>query len=66
MIAHTALGGSPCEVCIEALVETDVDTTVDAIECAAAIAAWLALGHAESDAVLEFADGKWSARFVTR
>jgi len=38
-----------------------MDTTLDAVRCAATMAAWKSLGHDEAQIVFEY-DGEWKAR----
>jgi hypothetical protein len=57
---HCALGGSSAEFTIVGLVELQVDTKEDAVMCTATMAAWLALGHSETELVFEF-DWEWHA-----
>jgi hypothetical protein len=58
--AHRATGGGPVSFQIVELVELLVDTKEDAVQCAATAAAWMALGHGESEITYEF-DGRWHA-----
>lgn len=61
--AHTGRGGAPAHLTLERLAWTMVDTNDDAAECAAAVAAWLALGHAEATAPIAYTDGTWRVTF---
>lgn len=58
--AHRAKGGGPVSFQIVEFVELLVDTKDDAVQCAATAAAWMALGHDESEVTYEF-DGRWHA-----
>lgn len=64
MAEFKSRGGQPQRVHIEYLEESIVDTTPDAVTCAAALAAWKAWGLAESSTQLEFSVDMWSIRFV--
>jgi hypothetical protein len=61
--AHAERGGPPHRIELEELIETAVDTMPDAVECAVAVAAWIALGHDEGEACFAFADGRWQVSF---
>lgn len=52
-------GGCPHEMIVDAVEFYPADTTLDAMECAATMAAWLALGGAEDALVKRFVDGRW-------
>lgn len=56
-------GGKPHRVFVESIVETAADSSIDAIFCAAAVAAWKCLGGEEAEALISFADDKWHVTF---
>ena len=62
---HTDLGGEHASFTICRLVELRVDTKEDAVLCAAAMAAWKALGHPESEIEFVF-DGTWRPQPVAK
>lgn len=64
--AHMQRGVQPQVVEVVDLGHSFVDTTLDAVKCAAALAAWKAWGHLESEATIVFADGEWSIMFQPR
>jgi hypothetical protein len=55
--------GPRYHVTVTELVETTVDTTVDAVECAATIAAWKSFDGKEDAISLLFVDGHWVTQF---
>lgn len=55
--------GPRFSIVVNELVETVADTTADAVECAAAVAAWKSFGGEEDDIVLRFGGGRWQAFF---
>jgi hypothetical protein len=55
---HLDLGGGPAKFTISEFVELIVDTREDAVKCASAAAAWMALGHSETELVFDF-DAAW-------
>jgi hypothetical protein len=56
-------GGTRQWVHVDEMVESMVDTTEDAVRCAATLAAWKSFGRDESEAVLSFQDGNWHVSF---
>lgn len=46
------------------LTETAADTTADAVECAAVVAAWKSFGGEEDDILLRYSDRGWKACFI--
>lgn len=61
--AHSSQGGAPYRVHVLEIIESAVDTSVDVVECAVAVATWKSFGHDEADAVLEALSGTWGVRF---
>jgi hypothetical protein len=55
---HRDLGGGPAKFTISDFVELIVDTREDAVRCASAAAAWMALGHSETELAFDF-EGTW-------
>jgi hypothetical protein len=62
---HEKLGGQWHRIHLVALAESAVDTSPDAVYCAAAVAAWKSFGRDEGDALVSFADGQWVVSFRT-
>ena len=62
--AHERLGGRRHSVVIEALEETVVDTSPDAVRCAAAMAAWKSFGRDESNAHISYGPNGWEIHFT--
>jgi hypothetical protein len=60
---HEFRGGSPQTVDVVSLIETASDTRPDAVECAAALAAWTTWGHPEAEARVEWLHGRWKVSF---
>jgi hypothetical protein len=58
---HMLEGGAATAFRVLEIVQMLMDTKPDAVRCAATMAAWKALGHAESGIAFEF-DGEWKAR----
>lgn len=58
MQAHLELGGDEIGLKITSIIGTEVDTASDAIEVASFCASWKALGHSETDLIIEF-DQDW-------
>ena len=58
-----SLGGPRHRIEIEALEQTLADASIDAIECAAAIAAWMSFGHDEADVSVVHAADRWQVAF---
>lgn len=50
-------------VVVMSLVETAVDTSPDAVECAVAVATWKSFGGDEHDVSITFDGGRWKASF---
>lgn len=61
--AHSSRGGAPYRVHVLEVIESAVDTSADAVECAVAVATWKSFGRDEADAVLEALSGTWGVRF---
>ncbi|APR80765.1 Hypothetical protein A7982_06112 [Minicystis rosea] len=61
---HEGLGGGAHRMTVDLLVETIVDTTPDAVLCAAAAAAWTSLGRDVSDVVFAAGVNGWEVTFV--
>jgi hypothetical protein len=59
---HVLRGGVATGFKVLEIEELLVDTKPDAVRCAATMAAWKALGHAETDVAFEF-DNEWKARY---
>jgi hypothetical protein len=59
---HLAEGGAPSAFTIEEVQELPVDTTADAMRCAAAMATWRALGHGEHSAKI-IHDAEWRVAY---
>src|SRR5262245_36658896 len=55
---HVGRGLTACGFVVQRVDVLLVDTGPDALRCAAAAAAWMALGHEESELRFEF-DGSW-------
>lgn len=55
-------GGGEASFRVTHFLFTHVDTTSDAVECAATIAGWKALGHKESEIAIERGPGGWVVR----
>lgn len=64
MAAQERRRGERHVIIVEELVETVVDTSMDSVECAAAMAAWKSFGMSENDARVEFREGRWRIAFV--
>jgi hypothetical protein len=60
---QTRRAGRSHRIEVLALVETLSDTTIDAVECAAAIAAWKSFGGEAGQATEYFEAGRWSVKF---
>lgn len=60
---HERRGGEPYQVHIVQVVEWPADTRADAVRCAAALATWGALGHAEAEATIVFLGEEWQVTF---
>ena len=58
------LKGPRYRIDVHALAESVVDTSADAVECAATVAAWKSFGRDEAAAVVYFGDGRWRVRFA--
>ena len=56
---HLDAGGEQSALLVTAILGTDVDTTPNSVEVAAFGAAWIALGHPESQLDISFGD-KWT------
>lgn len=56
---QTRLLGQRYHVQILSVVESLVDTSMDAVRCAAAAAAWKSFGHDESEISISFREGQW-------
>lgn len=61
--AHELTGGLPQRVVIRELTEVVVDTQLDAVRCAAAVAAWKSWAHEESEAIAEYSPEGWRIAF---
>ena len=61
--AHQRRGGPPQHIKVVSLAETTSDTKPDAVQCAAALALWKALGHEDGHTTVEFANGTWKVTF---
>jgi hypothetical protein len=61
--AHEELGGGKIGLKVISVSGTEVDTTEGAIEVASYCAAWKALGHSETDLIIEF-DDDWRVRIA--
>jgi len=65
LLRHEELGGPAASVSLQTLIYTIVDTTPDALTCAAGVATWKALGHLEAEASLQLVDGRWALSFLS-
>ena len=63
LAAQARLGRRSHRIEVLSLAETVSDSTVDAVECSAAIATWKSLGGEEASALLSFAADRWSVSF---
>lgn len=59
---HARRSDARLHVCFEDLIETYVDTSIDAIECAVIVAACMSFGWDESCATTYFAADRWNVR----
>ena len=55
--------GQKFAIVVTSLLETAIDTSTDAIECAVAVATWKSFGEEKRDVTISFAGGRWSAAF---
>lgn len=55
--------GPSYTVVVTSLVETVVDTSPDAVECAVAVAAWKSFGKDDQDVSIRFDGGLWKVSF---
>ncbi len=62
--AHIELGGGKIGLTVRSVLGTEVDTSSNAVEIAAFCATWGALGHSDSELILEF-DQQWKVRRQT-
>lgn len=51
------------QIVVTSLLHTISDTTLDAVECAAAVATWKSLGGTEDDAFITFENERWCVTF---
>ena len=63
IMEHEKRGGGPHHVEVAEFIDTHSDTTDDAVECAATLAAWESLGH-KAGAGLRFEEGRWVVGFA--
>jgi len=61
--AHESRGGGPARMVVLRVIESPVDTTSDAMTCAAAKAAWAALGQDQNRARLRHDGVRWIVDF---
>lgn len=61
---YEKLGGACHRVEVESLVDSVADTSPDVVRCAAAVAAWKALGRNESEVVVVHGRHGWEVSFV--
>lgn len=60
---HLQYGGTSQSIEICKFVQNPADTMEDAVECAATLATWKALGHAEGEAKIVFQENRWNVSF---
>lgn len=56
-------GGQQYAITVTEIVETAVDTSTDAVECAAVVAAWKSFEEKEQDISIRFDGVRWKATF---
>jgi hypothetical protein len=67
---HLAVGaqnrrkGQPYTILVTYLIETVVDTSPDAVECAVAVATWKSFAEAEHEVSIRSEGGRWTAAFA--
>jgi hypothetical protein len=55
--------GPRYSVVVTSLVETAVDSSPDAVECAVLVATWKSFGNGDRDVSISFDGGRWNASF---
>ena len=64
---HEKRGGAPHLIEVISIEDAPSDARLDAVTCAAAVAAWKSLGRAENDIYIDVDDeGRWRVTFVSQ